>query len=294
MANVGTAAAGKTLIGTGQGASPTFASIGTNSGLTANSVVIAEGNDPFTTVSPGKAGNVLTSDGTFWISSSDPTKIITDFDDFLGAQAGASQYSAPKLGWVGPGGMGYSPSTGTLNNPGIWASPSGDAAISLLNGNFGANFGCFLLGGGQITINWVINLGTLSTNTNRYTYYCGMSDFDGTAAPALASNGCWFQYSDNVNSGNWQIVCGKSGAYTTVNTLVAANTNFVNLEISVDAVASSVSFKINGSPVGSTISTHIPNVVAISPSIVTVGSVGTAPINYIDLFYYTQILTNSR
>jgi hypothetical protein len=47
MANVGSAAAGKTLIGAGTGASPTYADIGTNSGLTQRGVVIAEGTGAF-------------------------------------------------------------------------------------------------------------------------------------------------------------------------------------------------------------------------------------------------------
>lgn len=58
MANVGTAPAGKTLIGAGNGASPTYADIGTNSGLTANGVVIAQGNSPFQSI-PLTNGQVL-------------------------------------------------------------------------------------------------------------------------------------------------------------------------------------------------------------------------------------------
>jgi hypothetical protein len=69
MANVGTAAAGKTLIGAGNGKSPTYANIGTNSGLTAHGVVVAEGNSAFAALSPGTAGQVLTSNG----ASSDPS-----------------------------------------------------------------------------------------------------------------------------------------------------------------------------------------------------------------------------
>jgi trimeric autotransporter adhesin len=69
MANVGTAAAGKTLIGAGNGKSPTYANIGTNSGLTAHGVVVAEGNSAFTVATPGTSGYILTSNG----ASSDPT-----------------------------------------------------------------------------------------------------------------------------------------------------------------------------------------------------------------------------
>ena len=69
MSNVGTAAAGKTLIGAGNGKSPTYANIGTNSGLTAHGVVVAEGNSAFTVATPGTSGYVLTSNG----AGSDPT-----------------------------------------------------------------------------------------------------------------------------------------------------------------------------------------------------------------------------
>ncbi len=63
MANVGTAVAGKTLIGAGNGASPTYADIGTNSGLTARGVVIAEGSGAFQATAAGSVGQVLQSGG---------------------------------------------------------------------------------------------------------------------------------------------------------------------------------------------------------------------------------------
>jgi len=63
MANVGTAAAGKTLIGAGNGSSPTYADIGTNSGLAAHGVVLAEGNSPFVVASPALTGTILMSNG---------------------------------------------------------------------------------------------------------------------------------------------------------------------------------------------------------------------------------------
>jgi hypothetical protein len=63
MANVGSAAAGKTLIGNGNGASPTYANIGTNSGLTSKGVVVSQGNGAFQATSAGSAGQVLQSGG---------------------------------------------------------------------------------------------------------------------------------------------------------------------------------------------------------------------------------------
>ena len=63
MANVGTGASGKTLIGAGNTSSPTFASIGTNSGLTAHGLVIAEGNNPFSVTTVGLSGQLMQSGG---------------------------------------------------------------------------------------------------------------------------------------------------------------------------------------------------------------------------------------
>ena len=59
MANVGTGEVGKTLVGTGSGASPSYVDIGTNSGLTNHGVVIAQGNGAFVSSSAGANGQLL-------------------------------------------------------------------------------------------------------------------------------------------------------------------------------------------------------------------------------------------
>jgi hypothetical protein len=69
MANVGSGPSGTTYIGAGNGASGTFKPIGTNSGLTAHGVVIAEGNGAFAATAVGTSGFVLTSNG----GASDPS-----------------------------------------------------------------------------------------------------------------------------------------------------------------------------------------------------------------------------
>src|SRR3990167_5883006 len=60
MANVGTGTAGKVLTATGVTSQASFSELGTNSGLTAGGVVIAQGNSPFTTTTAGTTGQVLT------------------------------------------------------------------------------------------------------------------------------------------------------------------------------------------------------------------------------------------
>ena len=69
MGNVGTGELGEPLIGTGVGSSPSFAPIGTSSGLTNHGVVLAQGNNAFVASSAGTAGYVLTSNG----AGADPT-----------------------------------------------------------------------------------------------------------------------------------------------------------------------------------------------------------------------------
>lgn len=69
MANVGTAAAGKTLIGAGPNSSPTFASIGTNSGLTNHGLIVGQNNGAFVATGAGSTGQIMQSQG----GSADPT-----------------------------------------------------------------------------------------------------------------------------------------------------------------------------------------------------------------------------
>jgi hypothetical protein len=64
MANVGNAAAGQVLQGTGVNSGPTYESLGVNSGLTANGVVISQNNSAFTATLVGSVGDVLTSNGS--------------------------------------------------------------------------------------------------------------------------------------------------------------------------------------------------------------------------------------
>ncbi len=69
MANTGSGSLGNTYIGMGNGASGHFVPIGTSSGLTAHSVVIAQNAGAFTVALPSTTGFVLTSNG----GGADPT-----------------------------------------------------------------------------------------------------------------------------------------------------------------------------------------------------------------------------
>lgn len=95
MSNVGRSAAGNTLIGQGVTNGPRFAPIGTDSGLTANGLVIANGTSPFTVTSPGTNGQVIIGStgsapafGT--ITSSGGTISFTPGANSLNMEAGAT------------------------------------------------------------------------------------------------------------------------------------------------------------------------------------------------------------
>jgi len=166
MANVGTATAGKTLIGAGNGRSPTFASIGTNSGLTAHGIVIAEGNSAFTVATPGTSGYVLTSNG----ASSDPTfqaeaasTLITTYTTGSGTWTKNARTKYIKVfGWGGGGGGG--------------SGRKGTSALSA-GGGGGGGGGGFLLEGPD------------SFFDNTHSYSIGTGGAGGAAQTTDANNG---------------------------------------------------------------------------------------------------------
>jgi hypothetical protein len=95
---------------------------------------------------------------------------------------------------------------------------------------------------------------TLSDGTNRYLQYIGITN----AHSAEPSQGCYFRYSDNLSSGNWEAVTAKSGT-TATDTGVAADTNGNHtFEIIVNAAGTSVEFYIDETLVA-TNTTNIPN-----------------------------------
>lgn len=253
----------------------------------------------------GTSGQVLTSNGagtlpTWQTSNSSfvPNSTINIFDDFIGTQPNLNtSFSSQTVHWKLSGTAGIS-FNGTISgdlitHPGIIAvagkaSPA-DIQLSLQQGGLGTF--PFKLGGGALTLNWVTNIVTLSTGTNRYTLIVGLTDVTGGVDE---TNGVYFKYSDNVNSGNWQIITANGGVRTTTNTAVAASTGWHNLQISVNAAASSVTFTIDG-VAQTAIVTNIPTA-AITPTWsvnVSAGSLATDSLE-IDLMYLTYTLTTPR
>ncbi len=213
-----------------------------------------------------------------------PNQSISDFDDFI-SWDGSRQ---SKFSWI----QSFSADAvdGTSTNPGILIF-SGPGGISL-DQSSGNNTNPFVLGGGSLSNNWVFRPDALSTNTDNYTLFIGLADIVSAQTPTTPINGVYFQYSNNVNSGNFQIVTNKASVTTTMNTATPATTSFMNFGIDINSTATAAQFFINGSSVG-TIATTIPTA-SINPSIIVKNNLGTIPDSHLDLWYYTQTLTVAR
>lgn len=230
--------------------------------------------------------------------SSQPNSIISDFDDFISCGDTKTIIGGgySKWNWYVYNVDSFYPLVGTANNPGQFVvtnpSASQSVAIATTDGTTAAIFP-FVMGGGAFNLNWVVDLGTLSNGTNRYIVYVGLGFANGSPITE-PTNGIYFTYSDNVNSGNWVAKTASAGTRTTVNSSVAGSTSFVNLGIQVNASATSVTFTIDGTAFGSS-TTNIPTV-AIPIAFSGVATSGTYPsgTQALDIVYYTQILTTPR
>ncbi len=230
--------------------------------------------------------NTSGSGNTIVIHNPNPSKVISDFNDFITGSGNL----------IGYPGVGLASIPGTATNPGIVTFSGGGSNGIFMAGNYGSNPNAdsFALGGGSLSLNWVFDLIALSTNTDTYTVFIGFMDAASVAGQVPISDGVYFQYTNSVNGGNWQIVCTKGGVSTTANTITPAATGFHNYGVSINAAGTSAAFTINGvavanSPIASNIPTN-----PISPAIYTLQSAGTVPDQEVDLIYYTQILTVAR
>lgn len=102
----------------------------------------------------------------------------------------------------------------------------------------------------------MINLPALSDGTNRYTVEVGMNSAP-TGTSAIAT-GCFLRYSDNINSGKWQLVSANVGSESSADSgvTVAESTSYRYL-ISLDSGGYEANFFLNGVFVGK-VTTNTP------------------------------------
>jgi hypothetical protein len=245
----------------------------------------------------GTTGQVLTSNGagslpTFQNVGTAPfaNALFSTSDDFVDWRTITSPGVQSDLIWDHTQWVG-TPAADAAN-PGLisnQAVAAGTAGLIL-----GSNPVVFVLGGGALAINWVIKVATLSAASPRYVLQVGMANAKGTNPP---TNGIFFNYSDNVNSGNWQGICRASSTSSTANSSTAvSNSAYVNLGITVNAAATSVGFFVNGTQItNSPLASNIPTV-ALVPFIQLTATVGTTALSsvIVDLMYMSINFTTPR
>lgn len=252
----------------------------------------------------GSSGQVLTSNGasalpTFQAvpSSFSPNSTLNLSDDFISVYDPSRSFLAGQLGWDLGSVAGFSTLTTTSNaHPGIIqnAGVSNGVNLLFLSGTDLTTTAAlaFILGGGAITMNWVVKINTLSSST--YTLRFGFGD---TMTSSDQVNGVYFQYRDTLNSGDWVGTTASASTRSSANSAVAADTNWHNFQITINAGATSIGYFIDGVQIAnSPLTTNIPTTAVVPFLSMSSITASTIPANavYVDLFYMTQTLTSAR
>lgn len=204
--------------------------------------------------------------------------IIDEYDELLyQASSNIETHGIFGLSWSSNG---TGSSTGVTNsiatNPGLvlcatGTTTTGSAGITNCN-NFS---NMILLGGGPSEFRFRYQIPVLSNGTDTFTVYAGLSEAGGAFATYPGNNALWFVYNSAV-SGNWSAQTIGSGSSTTASggSSVAVGTGFTNFRISVNAAASSVSFFVGNTLIG-TSTTTIPTSQSLGWSFQIIKSAGT-------------------
>lgn len=279
------------------GIDPTEGEITSNGQLMIGSAASPNIRPGFLTSTDGSI-TVTNGAGTIDISGTasgfQPNAVVQEFDDFLSWNPGVA---TSKLSWQSSGN--WDSENGTTSNPGIVSCEAGGGSairLYLLNNNLivADSTGCVVPGAGLLTVSWITRMDTLSGGGNTYRFSIGLADQDTLDGNSDAYvDAAYFHYTDTVNGGNWQIKCTNTSTTTTVNTSVAATTDFATFTVSINADASLVSFYINNVLVGSTISTNIPTT-GLVPFLNVIRTAGIIPSLKADLFWIVLQLSNPR
>lgn len=248
---------------------------------------------------PGTGISITNQDGTGGnpvISATggiNPGAVVQIIDDFIGVQDASDDFMS-QIGWDIINFTMTSTNLGDNGHPGFIGNQTNPTnGFRIIASQFDTNYMPIILGGGAITLNWVIKINTLAVSTN-YTLRVGFGD---TVAVATdQANGLYFEYSNTINSGNWVYKSANAGTRTTTNSAVAVTTGWHNLLISINAAATSVSFSVDGVSLGAAITTNIPttNAIAFTLNVLCPGGVLTEGTILADLVYYNQTLTSAR
>jgi hypothetical protein len=193
------------------------------------------------------------------------------------------------------------PSQVTNSNIGVLQQSTGSTSTGLARIEIGSNGGAIVIGIGEIIIDALVCMNTLSTPTERYSYKHIMPSLLPSGIHAIG-----FVYDeggvDNMSgftaSPNWQIVTRNTSFSTYTDTGVpVSNTVFQKLTLVINAAGTSVQALIDDVPVIPPIGTNIPTGWAkkLMYNSIILKFVGTAErIAYVDYVELDQTLTTPR
>lgn len=259
--------------------------------------IYASASNTLSKLAIGSSGQhqVVSSGIPAWEDFLNPTKYVTFYDDFLGGGTIGSPYFASAVN-------GTSASVGTtatagngalVGRPGTVVMYAGSTSGSGYAQVYGDSRNAMLfVGGGTVTYETAVTIYALSNGTTRYRIDVGT--IAQIAPSSSIANGCYFTYSDTINSGNWQFNCTAASSTTSVDTGIAASTSWVKLGYIMNAAGTSVQAYVNGSAAGSAITTNIPSagLTFIWQINKTVGT-GVAQMTF-DYLKFQSLLTSSR
>lgn len=170
---------------------------------------------------------------------------------------------------------------GELNHPGIlqFTTALNAAGLASLSSSSDTTHG-ILFGAGTWINTAVVRIPTASATGQTFRVYSGFLDATTTLNPA---NGCFFRYTDTLNSGRWQGACRNANTETGCDPVKAGPTSapavggstWYNLKVAVNAAATQAAFALDdGTDIYTcTVSANIPtsNRVSIGMGIVKTG-----------------------
>jgi hypothetical protein len=215
---------------------------------------------------------------------------IVLFDDFI--SSGVTSSTIGELPWTLISTVGHTP-TYTISdttNRGIFSLGTGTAIAA--GGGIHLGQTSNILGGGVQVLSWRVRPITLSTAAQEYQLNFGLlGTINVTQEPTI---GLYFSYQRAVTGVNWQFKSAQT-TRTSVDTgiPVVANT-WYNMTIVVNEAGTKVDAYINGTFIGTSITTTLPTG-AMSPGSLAFKSVGTTNIKYeVDYCYYQVKLSTVR
>ncbi len=143
--------------------------------------------------------------------------------------------------------------TSLADHPGVVQHQTGTTTTG--RASYSSNGGTLLLGNSWY---WryeaMVRIPVLSNGTEIYNYRSGFHDNNS----GDSTDGCYFRYTSSQASGQWQGVCrSNSTESSTSGVTVAANT-WYRLTIIINPAGTEARFYVNGTQIGSTVTTNIP------------------------------------